>query len=273
MTLFTVLGSTGFIGRHLVAYLKRQGCMVQAPPRDAEHLRGMPLGHVIYCIGTTGNFRQYPQAAVDAHVNKLYSLMSGAVFDSWLYLSSTRVYGGIPNNQSAREESALVVHPSADSLYDLTKMLGESVCFGQMSAAVRVARLSNVYGAGQSQSTFLGSILRDIVNSGKVVIGESSQSTKDYLSIEDAVFFLKEISVKGQERLYNVASGCCTSHEEIAAVIKKFGKNVTFAEGAASRKFPPIDISRLAKEFGHPKRNILKDIPDIISALSNPSLE
>lgn len=268
MSTFTVLGATGFIGRHLVAYLQREGHTVQTPDRDAENLLGVELGNVIYCIGTTGNFRQYPQAAVEAHVSKLLSLMKGADFESWLYLSSTRIYGGLPEGSEAREDVSLPVLPSADSLYDLSKMLGESFCLSQTGPSIRVARLSNVFGVGQSPSTFLGSVLRDLADKGSVTIGESRLSEKDYISIEDAVFFLSQISLRGKERLYNIAAGYSVSHEDLAEAFRRCGKTVTFAENGSVRRFPKIDISRLSGEFGGPRRGLLQEIPEIISKLS-----
>lgn len=268
MSLFTVLGASGFIGQRLSAYLKQQGHDVQTPPRDISHLRDMELGHVIYCIGTTGNFRQYPQKAVEAHVGKLQDVMEGAVFDSWLYLSSTRIYGGLPADVLAQEDSTLPLRPSADALYDLTKLLGEAICLGRDNPAVRIARLSNVYGQGQSRNTFLGAVLRDVIQNGHVKIGEDAQSGKDYISVDDAVFFLKEIALKGSKRVYNVASGTVVRHGQIADVIRQSGKEVTFAEGGVCRSFAPIDNSRLVSEFGAPKGNILNDLPLLLSPVS-----
>jgi len=272
MSLFTVLGATGFIGRHLAEYLRGQGHSVYLPERDCPHLRGKPLGHVIYCIGTTGNFRQNPQAAVDAHVNKLYSLMEGAEFDSWLYLSSTRVYGGLHATARANEETPLPLLPSSDKIYDLTKLLGEAICLGKECATIRVARLSNVYGVGQSPSTFLGAIQQDLARAGSVIIGESPLSQKDYLSIKDAVFFLSQIALNGKERLYNVASGQSVSHEQLAAALRKCGKSVEFSKEGALRRFPEVDIARLSAEFGCPQQNILQEIPEILSGFPSREL-
>lgn len=269
MSLFTVLGATGFIGRHLVEYLRSQGHVVQTPERDCPHLRGKPLGHVVYCIGMTGNFRQYPQAAVDAHVNKLYALIDGADFESWLYLSSTRVYGGLHEAVNADEQMPLPLLPSSDKIYDLTKLLGEAICLGKEVATVRVARLSNIFGLGQSSSTFFGAIQQDLARTGSVVIGESPLSQKDYLSIKDAVFFLSQIALNGKERLYNVASGYSVSHEELAEALRAEGKSVTFSKDGALRRFPKIDITRLSAEFGAPQRGILQEIPEILSGLSS----
>ena len=54
---YTVLGSSGFIGRNLIKYLDSIGCEYYAPDRHLHEIMDKPLGHVIYCIGLTADFR------------------------------------------------------------------------------------------------------------------------------------------------------------------------------------------------------------------------
>src|SRR5687768_14738265 len=89
--MITVLGSQGFVGRHVVQELEQRGLPYFAPPREAP-LSGTPLGDVIYCIGLTADFRSRPFETVEAHVVKLRDVLEGCDLDSLLYLSSTRVY-------------------------------------------------------------------------------------------------------------------------------------------------------------------------------------
>ena len=261
---FTVLGSTGFIGRRMVAHLQSHDIEVETPPRDAADLRGRNLGHVIYAIGLTGNFRSQPQAAIEAHVNVLQKLMDCADFESWLYLSSTRVYGGLPSGVLATEDAALTVRPGPDSLYDLSKLLGEAICVAKDSATVRVARLANVYGAGQSEHTFLGSVIHELARNGKVTIGESPPSSKDYISVENVVTLLKLIATQGRERIYNVASGQPVTHQDLADIMRQCRYNVEFSAHAPARIFPAIDTARIIGEFGEKPRSILQDLPTLI---------
>src|SRR5579863_10465781 len=106
---FTIFGGSGFIGRHLSEYLRHQGMEVNTPGRGSDVPRGEKLGHVIYAIGLTGNFRQRPDAAIEAHVCLLQRMFSQADFDSWLYLSSTRVYGTHGTTGRAAEGAVLQV--------------------------------------------------------------------------------------------------------------------------------------------------------------------
>src|SRR5690606_16513951 len=196
---FTVLGNTGFIGRHLVASLHKAGIPVETPPRDIETLRNQDLGHVVYAIGVTGNFRQNLYSAIEAHVNKLQRLMDGAKFDSWLYLSSTRVYGGLPANTTVNEDCRLSVYPGADAVFDLSKLAGESLCLAHSGPNVRIVRPSNVYGPDQSSNTFLGAVMDEVLRTGRVTFQESPQSSKDYVPVEYVVDMIREIALKGTQ--------------------------------------------------------------------------
>jgi len=266
---FTVLGSSGFIGGHLVRHLRQQGHEVVTPARNVSSLRGDKLGHVIYAVGLTGDFRTRLKETVDAHVYTLQRLMDGADFDSWLYLSSTRVYGSLAKDQKAIEDAILSVKPSLDSVYDLSKLLGEAICLAASNPKVRIARLSNVYGSGQSEHNFLGSIVRDAAISGRVSIGEAPASSKDYISVNDVVDYLAKIVMQGRERLYNIASGRSITHQQLADAISKCGCSVEFAADAPVRSFPAIETTRLVSEFGHPAHAVLDDIPALIDEMKH----
>ena len=244
-----MFGAGGFIGGHLMSELRRAGHDPVAPDRDDEAVSG-DLGHVIYAIGLTGSFRQRPYDTVEAHVAKLGRFLQGARFDSWLYLSSTRVYGAREREAAATEESEIMVRPSADSLYDLSKLLGEALCLAHPDDRVRVVRLSNVVGPELRPSLFLGAVFAQLAEHGTVEILESPESAKDYVSVEDVAGILPRISVDGRHRVYNVASGVSTSHRRVAELLNAaVGGRVTFAPGGEVRRFPAVSIDRLTGEF------------------------
>lgn len=271
MSRFTVLGGSGFIGRNLVAHLREQGHDVWSPARG-EPLTGQPLGHLIYAIGLTGDFRQRPFDTVEAHVGLLGRVLREAHFDSFIYLSSTRVYGGLPVDVLASEELALPQRPSLEGLYDLSKLLGEALCLAQPDPSIRVVRLSNVYGLGESRHTFLQMVLTALTHDGHVTINESADSAKDYVALSDVVGILQSIAEHGQSRLYNLASGINLSHRELAERLQNLtGGQVSFAEDGACRRFPLIDVSRLAREFDWNPRSVLADIPILLGKGSRTS--
>lgn len=270
MTSFTVLGAGGFVGRHLTAHLKAQGYDVNVPARDTSKLYGQNLGHVIYCIGLTGNFRQQPFDTIEAHVGILSALLQNTVFDSWLYLSSTRVYGGLDVDNTASEDDLLPAKPSADALYDYSKLLGESLCLTIDHPAMRVARLSNVYGQGQSPHTFLGSLTKDLTATGAATILDNPASSKDYVSVQDVAPLLETIALSGQQKIYNIASGTQTRCDMLADAIRALGYDIGFADTAPpARAFPKIDIARIVNEFDFSPRLIQDDLPFLLTKEEN----
>jgi len=261
---FTVLGSGGFIGRSMVQHLRDRGYAVEDPARNVSDLRGKSLGHVIYAIGLTGNFRTRTRETIDAHVYSLQRLMYEADFDSWLYLSSTRLYDMLPKDVIASEDDALPVRSGPDAVYNLSKLLGESVCFGLDNPSVRVARLANVYGSGMNQNNFLGSVIHSAVQDGHVTIEEAAQSAKDYVAIDDVVTGLEDIALHGRSRLYNVASGRSVSHKDIADAMQNLGFGVKFSPDGPVRRFPQIDTRRITQEFSRSFRSVIQDLPTLI---------
>lgn len=263
---FTVLGGRGYIGARMITYLQSRGHEVFAPLQEQDWLSGRSLGHVIYAIGLTGDFRSRLYDTIDAHVNVLAKVLQKAAFESLLYLSSTRIYGGLPKGTLAHEDMQLNVTPSADAIFDLSKLVGESLCLATNLPRVRIARLSNVYGVKQDAQTFLGSIFRDLAGSGKVTILESPDSSKDYVALEDVVTLLERISLQGIASIYNVASGKSVTHRGLSRRLEDQGYAAGFAPDGATRSFPRIDISRIVNEFEFSPRSLLDDLAALVES-------
>lgn len=253
---WTVLGASGTIGRRLAAHLRAAGQTVDTPGRGDAGLYRRPLGHVIYAIGLTADFRQRPYDTVQAHVSVLAELLQQGDFESLLYLSSTRVYG---RAAGGREDSLLPVlaqHPS--DLYNLSKLMGESLCLQDARAGVRVTRLSNVVGGEDADSAnFVPSLVRQ-ARGGRIVLQTAADSAKDYIHIDDVAELLPRIAAGGRERLYNVASGVQTTHAQWTAQLAvQTGCAVEVAPGAPTVRFIPVDIGRIRAEFDFQPRPVL----------------
>lgn len=246
-SVFTILGADGFIGGHLAAALRARSIDVSTPSRDTISTDA-ELGHVIYCIGLTADFRRRPLDAMEAHVCRLLELVRHARFASLLYLSSTRVYG---SDGIGCETRSLTVEPSKpDQLYNISKMAGESVCLSDPRETIRVVRLSNVYGPDMPEANFLSQVVASAVNDGHVSISESADSCKDYIAVSDVCRALIRIVQVGSHRLYNVASGNNVSHGELlAALERQTGCGVSIANQAPRRSFSPIAVDRLVELF------------------------
>ena len=243
---YTVLGADGFIGSYLKNYLAKENHDVVSVGRRSTLNKNENLGHVIFAIGLTSDFRQRPLEAVEAHVCALRDLLESNNFESLLYLSSTRVYS---KSHSTIETSPLNVDSTSISdLYNLSKLMGESLCFSGTGKSTKVVRLSNIFGA-DSTGDFITDLVHQAKN-GHVKLTTSMHSEKDYLSLERLGPIIESIILDGQHRLYNVASGFNTSNKQIIDLLqKKYDCDVETVCDAQDWSFKSIDISRIREEF------------------------
>ena len=255
MALFTVLGAEGYIGGRLAAHLRAEGHEVAAPPRGKPPAR--ESGHVVYCVGVTADFRSRPFDTVAAHVSFLAEALAHIRPLSFLYLSSTRVYGGC---DVGVETEPLRLRPDdPEDFYNATKIAGEALCLALPSDTIRVARLSNVFGLGMDagarpREDFLSAVLREAAV-GVVRLRTSLDSEKDYVAIEDAVRAIARIALRGRHRLYNVASGRNVRHGEVITRLADVAKCVVVERPGAPRvAYPQIDTARIAAEFESAER-------------------
>lgn len=260
---FTVLGAGGFIGSRLVTALRENGFECLAASRREPVPPAQPLGHVICCVGVTADFRSRPFDTARAHVCHVADILEKADFESFLYLSSTRVYARAADT---REESSVTVNPlTAGDYYNLTKLTGEALCFSSGRQNVRVARLSNVYGDDLQSSNFLPSIIRDAIARRHVTVQNSLASSKDYVALRDVLAILPKIAVAGRDRLYNVAAGLNVTNAEILGELARITRcSFEQSPDAPTVLFPSIDISRSIAEFGFAPGRLLGHLPQLV---------
>jgi nucleoside-diphosphate-sugar epimerase len=259
------LGGAGYVGRHLAAHLRASGYQVLVPRRGSGAILRQPLGRVIYAIGLTADFRSRPFETVEAHVNLLSEVLRHGDFESLLYLSSTRVYACA---DSGAESSRLMVQPGDPSdLYNLSKLMGESLALHCGRDEVRIARLSNIVGGFEPSNSFLGELLAD-AREGSVVLRSALESEKDYLHVADAAIMLADIATAGRHQIYNVASGVNISHRQwVDALRSHFGCSVHLVPDSPVHIFPPISIQRYCEEFAFRPGSAMRAIEDFKSPL------
>jgi nucleoside-diphosphate-sugar epimerase len=203
---------------------------------------------------------------VEAHVCRLLDVLRGSRYDSFLYLSSTRVYAS-GEKAVAEEEDVLRVRPTeAGDLYNISKVMGESATLNCGGPDARVARLSNVYGGDFQSDNFLSEVLREAITDGKVVLRTSPESAKDYVSIDDIVEGLVHIALGGRERIYNVAGGANVSNHDLLASISALTNcRVEVAPGAPVVVFPRISIERMRADFGFEPASVLGQMGRLVN--------
>ena len=266
---FTIVGAKGLVGSALCAYLRQSGHEVTAHDRlDSPTLEAQKAsaGHLIFAAGVTADFRSRPHDAMQAHVSAATDLLRCKNFDSFLYLSSTRLYR---RAQSTAESASFMLDPAdADAPYDASKLAGEAICLADPRPEVRVARLSNVYDATDHSENFLSSLVRDAVGPGVIRLRSAPESAKDFIALSDVVRLLPRIAVQGRERVYNVAHGQNTRFSALLEALSYLTGCRCEIDPAVADLGPvvdtPIDVSRIDSEFPGARRDILEDLGDLV---------
>jgi nucleoside-diphosphate-sugar epimerase len=262
--MFTVLGSNGFIGRHVTAQLSQSGAKVIGwTDRDLASLPAH-LGHAIYCVGFTADFRTHPAETMASHVELPAAILARFAYDSFTYLSTTRFYRGLES--SSETTKILVDSANPDHLLDLSKLSGEALVHRMAGDRGRIVRLANVFGDNYGSPTFLSSILRDGARNGRAVFQTAPASTKDYISVRDVANILPRLALEARQQVYNLSSGIAVSNQEIADTLEDLGVEVAFADNAVETMFPAIDNQRLREEFGFAPLALRDRLPKLLAA-------
>ena len=261
-TRFTIVGGRGFIGTALASSLRAGGHDVTIVAHR-DDLAGRSLHHVVYASGIAASSADDPAYAFDVHVAGAARILAHARYDSFLFLSSTRVYG---NAIDTTEDAALTVVPSAAEVYRISKIAGETLCMAHANPAVRVARLSNVAGPSYDSPLFLSDVLRQAAHGGRVAVRTLRDSAKDYLGIADVCRYLTAIALHGGERIYNVAAGRNLSNGALYDALAQFGVEVVIDPAATLAQTPPVSARRLHTAFGAPQENVLASVPALYDA-------
>jgi len=232
-----VTGATGFIGSNLVKKLVDLDADVTALVRNQR----VSSGNLKYLIGDISkdnfNFKEFEYvfhlAAIvgvvkcneDAELAErinvkgtqflLESVKGSENLKKFIYTSTANVYG----NQAfpTRETS----HTEPIDFYAQTKLKGERIVLdyqGKYNLPITIARISNIYGAGQKLPAAVPNIIKTIQETeegGEITVGKA---TRDFVSIEDVITGLLTIAEKG-EGIYNLGSGKETSIKTVAQTI------------------------------------------------------
>jgi nucleoside-diphosphate-sugar epimerase len=253
MSLYTILGASGFVGSRLVASLRADGHEVYAPARGEPDVFARDLGQVIYCIGLTADFAVRPFDTVEAHVGLLAGVLREARFSHLTYLSSARLYDSL-GAKGGQEQSSLELNPANPRhLYDLSKALGENLCLTVAGNRTAVARLACVYDSSAGAPGYLSEWLQRSATERIIHLDSSTGYVRDYIHLDDVVAGLRAMSDCATSGIVNLASGENVSNGELAEVFNRCGWSISFSRELPRQSVSQCDISRLTALWQAPR--------------------
>jgi len=253
----SVIGAAGFVGRRLAARLTADGWHVATPAKGAE-LSGADLGVVFYCAGLTADYDRRPFDTVEAHASLVSRLIAGGRFERIVYLSSTRLYDGLPKAEVDEAEPLVFDPADPRRVYDLSKALGENLTMTRADGRGRVARLANVYDWEDGSPGFLSEWLIRARADRDIELASSPHIARDYIHLDDVVAALIALAAAPKPQIVNVASGELVTNAAIAEVFAAQGRRVRFTGEANPPPPPNASIARL-KALGVSPRPV-KDV-------------
>lgn len=239
-----VTGSWGFVGRHMIAALVRQGwdvigCDLANPTRPIDCLDVFRQGDRVFDLVVHAAARAPHRAAIDGHpATMAYNLQLDAAMFDWalrtgqrrvLYLSSSAVYPVHFQDGSEKwklhevhTDAALGIMPDAG--YGWTKLTGEKTAAAAAAEglAVHVVRPFSGYGEDQGEDWPFGAFIgRARRREDPFLIWGDGDQTRDWIHISDVVAGALAVVDQDVREPVNVCTGRGTRMYELADMIRR----------------------------------------------------
>jgi UDP-glucose 4-epimerase len=301
-----VLGGGGFIGSHLVTALLAGGEAVRVlerPYRDrsalipshpslewqegdfcnARDLRRALEGvdTVFHLISTTQPQSSNDDPAFDVQSNLLATLglleqLRNHPEITLVFVSSGGTVYGRPQQIPIPE-----THPTDPTCsYGIVKLAIEKyLALYRILHGLdyRILRLANPYGPGQEANRaqgVVGAFLSRVTHDEPIEVWGDGSVVRDYIHIGDAVSaMLQAAQYRGEERIFNIGSGCGHSVREIITAVEGASGKTARVQYKAARKFDiPVsilDISLAQSRLGWaPKIDLSEGLRLTLAALN-----
>lgn len=223
----TLTGSTGFIGKNLLNYLRHFNINVECVSRDdlnnIDHYFDISTNTVINLVGKAHDLKNSSSQEEYYSVN---TELTKKLFNAFL-VSSAKVFITISSVKAVADEifGELTedIIPNPKTHYGKSKLLAEEYILSQSipdGKRVYILRPCMIHGPGNKGN--LNLLYNFIANGYPYPLG-LFENSRSYLSIENLCFVIKELVERDdiQSGIYNVADDVPLSTNEVIQLISK----------------------------------------------------
>lgn len=258
---YTIFGYSGFLGTEFQNFLKKKKIKYTLNKKNSFPKK---LDRAIYFVGSD-NWKNNSLKSMDANLLHLTKFLKNIEsLNSFTFISSTRIYLNSRKNK-IKENDLLSLNSNLEYLFNIQKILSENLLLNNLKN-VKIIRLSNVYGANYQKNTLIPILINNALKYKKIYLSINSNSSKDYISIGDAMKNIYSISEQKKRGIFNLGSGKNTKLKDIANKIKKFTNcEITYSKKTYKEQFPKINLEKTKKIIKLKiKNDIIKDLPFLI---------
>lgn len=265
-----ILGSSGFLGRHLFRSFTAAGIPALALGSQDIDLTDASAAATIKQKIKSGDALVFlaaltPDKGRDSSTVMKNLAMARAIIDAVrnfdaahvVYASSDAVYSFADPLISEGTPSIPV------DLYGAMHRTREIMLGSEVKSPLAVVRLTAIYGAGDTHNSYgPNRFVRQAIKDGRISLGGDGEETRDHVYIDDAVSLLKSVIMHRSIGTLNVASGHSFSFRSVAELIAAgAGRSITIVP--SPRQSPVthrhFDISNLIRAFPGSRFTPLRD--------------
>jgi nucleoside-diphosphate-sugar epimerase len=258
-----VTGASGFIGRGLLAHLRRDGVdVVGVSRREVDGILRVddystaPGGDVLVHLAETadvglvnrlgdtyrGELRSVRQALLDKNYSKI------------VYVSSAVLYG--------TSNSGLFTEDDPVSCFDTYSLAKRDSELDFLNVGATILRVGNVYGNAMSDKNVVSAILGQLKGRAPIRLREVA-SVRDFLWINDFVIAVATCVSCRCPGVFNVGSGAGVSILDLAThvldIANQNGREVVAIDSSAASNRRVLDIRKFTEKTGWAPEVSLQD--------------
>ncbi|MCA9323985.1 NAD(P)-dependent oxidoreductase [Candidatus Saccharibacteria bacterium] len=284
-----LVGSEGFIGRHVAQELAANGYKVIGTTRkgransdkvtlDAldfdqtcEVIRKLRPNYIVNCAGVLEN-SEAASANVIISMNLLRSVYeSGVKLEKCIVTGSAAEYGIVKKLPVAESDPVI---PTSEYGRQKHEEVVQSLEYGkEKEIPVVVARVFNPIGRGMAERQLIPSLLRQLKTGSPEVEVSRADSKRDYIDIRDVAVAYRLLlePKKLNHRVYNVGSGVSTSNRRLVELLVEsmnveMPKVVEKVKEAEPMVASQADVSRITSDLQWKVKHSLEEtIREIVS--------